>query len=296
MMNLIRADLYRITRGKGIYITFAVVLIANFFLVFGMSLLINAAFTLAETVDPYAIVQIEEALAEAGIVEGYLDIQSMWPNTGWGLVEILMSASNVLLYFLLPLIIFTAGAIFDYGTVKNTLARGMCRTKLYISKLISISILCLILILFYMFTGMAMGALLGGMGTPAHPAPWLLLFQMIISRYIILLGAASVGTFLVFVLRRSGAAIGTFIAYFMITSFVFMIIGSVLPSLSWILNLELSLTMQRMFAEQGLSELAINIPAYMDTSDYIIAFGTAVFYMVVPTIAGLALFRKAEIK
>ena len=291
-MNLIRADLYRIFRGKGIYITFASLLASNFFIVVVIGFIISFTADMI-TNDPFIAAQMEEAMSGMQEIMGEMPeevaaiLEGAWPDTVWEMTELLIGGSNNLIFFLLPLLIFISGVMFDYGTVKNTLARGMCRVKLYFSKLILSAIFTLVLLLFYMSTGMFMAFLMGGLSTPLSETPWADLFQTLVIVYIILFAVACIGTFIIFVTRRIGMTIGIYIAFFIATQLVFVSIASIVPGLGWLAEFDLSFSLQR------LSNFLVPDPI---PSNLIMTLGVSVFYIVVSTALGIVLFRKAEIK
>ena len=130
-MNLIRADLYAVLRGKAIYITFGIMLLLNILVIGTRSV---------------AGVNLE------GLEVMALDIPE-FTFDGLGSFALLYTRMDNNVYFLLPLILAGSAQIFKFGTVKNDLTCGISRTKLYLSKLLISIGLCIFMMLFYMVTG-----------------------------------------------------------------------------------------------------------------------------------------------
>ena len=142
MMNIIRADLYAILRGKALYITLGL-LLAIHFLIFGL-------------------------LARVETMTGEIAEPHMF--SGVSSVTVLHSQFNILPFFMLSLLLVVAAPIFDNGTIKNDLAWGINRTKLCFSKLTLAICLCIALVMFYFATGMAVATLLNGIGAQRRTA------------------------------------------------------------------------------------------------------------------------------
>jgi ABC-2 type transport system permease protein len=98
MMNMIRADIYAMTRGKGLYITFGLIFLLNI-------LLINA-----------------QGSGTIGIhfSDGTLGVEAQ--ELGFdGIMSVVLLYTNMsnMMFFLLPLIILASAPIFTHGTVKE---------------------------------------------------------------------------------------------------------------------------------------------------------------------------------
>ena len=123
MINLMKADIYRIFRGKGLYITIGFMLLLWFLQSFGMMESIGIS---------------SESMESPDVIVSKL--------TGSAVPLIMMRANDNLLYILLPIIIFIASVDFSSGTVKNILINGISRTKYYFSKLILAMLFCSIML------------------------------------------------------------------------------------------------------------------------------------------------------
>jgi ABC-type transport system involved in multi-copper enzyme maturation permease subunit len=123
MLNIIRADLYRVFREKAVYITFGI--FAGFISLFRIVELIgiNVGFGIVN--------------AESTILTNDFD----------GMIApfAMMILMDFLVYFLLSVIIVVVSSDFSSNAVRNVLAGGVSRTKYYISKLITAIGFCVIL-------------------------------------------------------------------------------------------------------------------------------------------------------
>ena len=291
MMNLIRADIYRILRGKAVYITFAILLAVTALMVLGLRFSMELA---SQHLPAEELLIVEEAMTYAfGGMEGF-----------GMLVQVLLMAVSILPYFMIALIGLASCDMFTYGTVKNSLSRGMCRVKLYVSKLALSSVLTLVLLVFYVLSGMVMIFLTE---SPALPIPWSEWIFTWASQYFMLLAITFVGVSLAFIIRSEGAFIGAFIAFCLVPQIIFGIPAQFNPNFDWLVNLDIVSSLSRLSGspvtvEQSDSMLIFGVAGLtgdnltMTHSDYILTFGTAIFYSVIATAAGIALFRKAEIK
>ena len=291
MMNLIRADTYRILRGKAIYITFAILFAITALMVLGLRFSLELA---SQHLPAEEFLIVEEAMTYAfGGMEGF-DM----------LVQVLLTAVSILPYFMIALISLTSCDMFTHGTVKNSLSRGMCRVKLYVSKLVLSSVLTLVLLVFYVLSGMVMVFLAE---SPVSPLPWSEWVFTLVLQYLILLAITFVGVSLAFIIRSEGAFIGAFIAFCLVPQVIFGISAFFSPNFEWLINLDFLSTLTRLSGspfniDQSDSMLIIGVaglsspPYEMTYFDYILVFSTAIFYSIIATAAGITLFRKAEIK
>jgi len=198
MINVLRADIYRLTRGKTLYILLAAVVILaalNVLPAYGQGIFGDASWLWvpADPTDPYSP-----------------NVPVLWLTGDLSLAYMLMNA-KYFSYVLIPVVIVVAVTMFSSGAVKNSLAWGASRTKLYLSAWIISSVTCVALFLVYLGSGVAMATIAHGPGTwalvTADPNPGL---NLAISQLTMLLAIASVGVLLSFAIRLPLAAIGTY--------------------------------------------------------------------------------------
>ena len=283
MTNLIRADLYRILRGKGIYITFTLAAVLSFIVTIVMYLLFSFSRQALEAPE------VSAAMSDVGMVEIFLNF------SGWDMVSMLFSSSSSMLYFLIPIVFFAAASQFDYGTIKNAVARGVNRTNIYISAMILTGIFVLALFLVYILSGLAFVAMIIGLDDPPMENVLGTLFSVFGFQFLILLAASFVGVFFAFLFRRGVSAVIALVVFYLVTNFAFGIIGNVFPDFRWLLNFEMGTALNRI-GSIGVTPSNIMSELAMTNADYIMVLCAVVFYSVVSTVIGLILFRKAEIK
>jgi ABC-2 type transport system permease protein len=128
---MLRADFYRLLQSKSFWITQALVLV-------------------------FVVVTIKTgSVGHIGIDAGQ-EVQQAAQSYGENLdgvtaVSVVQSMSDILVYFILPLIVFIIGTDFTKGTYKNILTVGVSRYKYFFSKLTSFTIVLTIqLIMIYL--------------------------------------------------------------------------------------------------------------------------------------------------
>ena len=261
-MNIIRADMYAIFRGKILYVTLAVLLAFNFLVI-----------------------------ATAGAFEIYFsefEGADLVPEPSFdliGVAELLYTQTANLVFFLLPLILAVAVPIFTHNTVKNDLAWGFSRTKLYFSKLLLAIVLCAFLLFFYMATGMLIAAILNGIGGPIPDGYFRNLFLTLGAQLVMLIAMTCIGVFLVFTTKRTAAVNGIYITFCLVPSLIIMIFFQAGFDVYRLLEFDVF---------QGINYLGFH--DQLDQRALINIMGTGVFYVVATTFFGILLFKRAEIK
>ncbi len=144
MFNMIKADMYRILKGKGIYIAIILVLLLCFVSAIGMSagyVGINTATTQTEEE-----VSLYEELNKAKSIQEYRTI--MKENGSFALDKEVIGQNANLYYIFIILVVVVLCTDFSNKSVKNTLSSAISRKKYYLSKNILIFGLCTFIILF----------------------------------------------------------------------------------------------------------------------------------------------------
>jgi ABC-type transport system involved in multi-copper enzyme maturation permease subunit len=264
MMNILRADLYRILRGKSLYITFAVLLAI-------VALMVAASAEITMGVNMRDV--------DANVYSN--DFQ----YDGLNAAEALYKNMNILPYIMLPLIITVSAAVFSCDAVKNELSFGASRMKLYLSKLVLSSVVCVLLMLLYMAFGMLFATAMRGFGGPAPEGYWPHILKVCASNLLLLIAFNCVGTFLVFATKRTAAVIGAYFGFCFVPSIVIALLAYLNPDLVRLFDYDLM---------TGL--LKMGYIGILPSADIVKALALGVFYIIASTAAGLMLFRKAEIK
>ncbi|MCL1918940.1 MAG: hypothetical protein FWG14_11585 [Peptococcaceae bacterium] len=267
MITIIRADIYRILRGRAIYITFA--LAESILIIYLFGIISGGSTTPAEI---YA-----DAL-------GY-PLESVGYNGMHIVSSVLSFLTRDTSFYLLALILLVAAPLFSHNTIRNDLSRGISKTTLYVSKLILSSLLCCAMMLFFIVTGILSATALRGFGGTPPDGYWLTLLKICSSQLFMLLALTCVGVFLVFTIKHTGGVIGIFLAFCLIPSIFIGTLSSAYPDLIKLLEYDII---------SNITKLAF-IEA-LDKPDLLKIFGSGAFYMAASTGAGIALFKKAEVK
>jgi len=269
MRNLIRADIYRILRGKGIYIIFAVILAV---IILGVT--VNVAMVNIVTEDG---VSAPLGIEVYGGADGFVSAAG-----------VLFSSMEQLVFILLALVLVVVEPIFSNGTVKNDIARGISRTKLYLSKLFICCVLSVLMYLIYIGGGMLLYVIINGFGTNPVPTDfWITFLQAIGAQLLIFFAIANFALFLIFTTKREGVVIGIFIAFLLVPTMVLNLI-----TVFWDADLAL------MFANFDLTSSLgrLGFLNQLETHEILTVLGIGVSYILVSLTLGLTSFRKAEIK
>jgi len=197
-----------------------------------------------------------------------------------------MTISNMenMAFFFLPIIVAVAMAMFSTGAVKNELSTGLDRTKLYFSKFTLSAVLCLIFMLLYFLLFVIFATIINGLG---YWGDGLLpsLLKSLGSLMVLTLAFNSVGIFLCFATRRTAAVNGLYIALLFVPMMIVSLLALAFPGAINFLNYEL------MHQFDFLSQVT-DLP----TAQLIRSFATCLGFILVPMLAGVGLFRRAEIK
>ena len=282
MRNIIRSDIYRILRGKGLYITLLVLIVVVAMQIAG-GLQVNAGISDSyvysdsgslEFVNPFEL--SEEDISLDSFVHKV---------TGIEIPSIFMGSTSNMLYFLLPLIIFIGAVDFSSGAVKNTLSGGISRTRYFFSKLTMSCVWCTILLTFYVCSGMLVATLVNGFGGTLNGEFALYFTKVFFLQLWLCLAYTCVVNFMLFAFKRPAGVIGGCIAFALVPSLLFLLLSQIH---SWFEKLFLyELTVCINIIPQ------INIMPAGDVRR--VAFVGA-GYVVAAVVGGYALFRRAEIK
>ena len=191
MLNLIRADLYRLAHGKTLWVTTG--LLSLFALLMGSGIF---APTLRMTIGHNRVEQSSPLIngAQAPFV--------------------LMASPEYLLYALLPLLIAVACADFTHGAIKNTLSRGRSRAQVYAARLLLASLIGIALDLLQIALALVAGASALGFGQPFNPAYFGRLAEVFLLQMPLILGVISTGIFLTFLFQRIIPTVGVYLLGF----------------------------------------------------------------------------------
>lgn len=143
MLNIIKSDLYRIFKGKIIYIAIILILVMAGFSTFTMS---PGYIGVATGEDDKASQEMsEEQLKVAKELEGVDDIIQMRKvikdNLTYGVDKEIIGANSNLYYIFIAIVFVVICSDLSNSTVKNTLSSAISRKKYYLSKLFTVLLL-----------------------------------------------------------------------------------------------------------------------------------------------------------
>jgi ABC-2 type transport system permease protein len=244
MLNIIKADLYRISRGKGFYITTALLI-------------------LSITLDQTASNASNSFYAMSGTV-------------------------SLLIYFILPFMLFVCAADFSSKAIINVLSHGTSRTRYYFSKLILSCVFCIFVLFLNIFSAFIIEIAKNDFRDVFNMMLTGSIMRTFFSQMFMCISATCVGVFFVFFTPKSPVAIGAYIALFWVPWFVFNTIMAIFfhrdHSLAYLYNFDFSYNLATL--------------PQIDTwsSAHIIrVFAIGAFYLFSSTIGGILLFKRREI-
>ena len=259
MLNMMRADMYRILRGKGIYITFAIML----------------AFSILT-------VYVLRSAMQVGFVEHIHETLDVM--TGAYAASMILNSMDVLMFFFLPLIVILAVSPFSSSAVKNELTIGLSRVKFYFSKFILSSILSVIFMALYLGISVILATTVDGFGYWGNG----LITDVVQSfgmQILFALALNSVGMFFSFITRNTGAAVGIYLAIILAPQLIIGLLGMAFPEVMELMYYDLA-------SQFGIFAQVSRLSATEIARGIAVGLG----YLLIPIIGGVVLFRKAEIK
>jgi hypothetical protein len=277
-----RADLYRIFRSKALYISLGV-LIAYTLLSVGSMVAMNS---IMDSAGLQMEMFITEADNDAFAAMTGMSMSDLFREVnGINITGVLQMDMSPPIFITLPILLSVAAAMFSSGAVKNGIAVGMCRTRLYLSKLLLSSAFAVAVLIIYMLVGILFATALRGFGGPAPSGYWGDLFAVFGAQALALLAFNCIGIFLTFITKRSGAVIGAFIGFYFVPQLLILIFMNIFDNLPNLIDYDLPTVINR-FAQ---------LPS-LDSRLKTIGFCVVIFYIAATTLGGIFLFKRAEIK
>lgn len=264
MINLIKSEFYKLRKDKSFYILLAVSM--------GFALLMAFAFQGSKAM---AVLMPDDPDIK-GIVK-------MAPNFSgaWFMGYSLSTDMQALIISIFVSIFVTTE--FGYGPMKNIVAKGFNRTKVYIAKLITSAVAGLLMLFAFMVTGGIAGTIMWGFD-PSHVASLGKVLLLFLDQGMLIVAYAAVFVFVSMSLRGSGASIGANIC-------VVMLFSTLLLALNALFGIHINI------ADYWLSG-NVKLLATLNPATPLVVRGliVAVAYTVVATVAGCVIFKKQDIK
>lgn len=280
MINMIKADLYRVFRGKGIYLAILLAVIMA-----GSSIYVMQpgyiGLTSSATTSGDSMVDDETGL-ELSVTNSISKTRKILKETDGYPLDSAIIGTNVNLYYMF--IIIVVGVLvtdLSHSTAKNTLSSAISKKKYYLSKLFTCCLLCIGLVLLnnygiYIFNRLINGA---KFSSGIEKITKYTLVQLPI-----MCGIISLLVCIAFLLRKTAAFNAVSIPFVMAAQMVIMGVSSLFSIKSnHIMEYEYQFMLSNLITDTSLSYVMKSITL-------------AIIYIVVFNILGYNVFRKSEIR
>ncbi len=275
MINLIKSDLYRIFKGKGIYIVFTIIFLM--LLVDCISMSAGAVGISVENLNMDA--EFLSKVSKASSLTEYRDIMKSY--TTFELDKSILGNNDNLYYFFIPIVVFVITTDFSNKSIKNTLSSAITRKKYYFSKLLLVLGLGTVIILFNNYSTYLLNLIINGRN---FASSFLEITKLTFLQLPLLYGIMSLLVGFAFALKKTSLFNTISIPFIIILQMIFMGITNLFKiKLDWFYNYEL---------HYALTKLVKN-----PTEEYIIKVCfLGIAYIVIFNIIGYYIFKKSEIK
>lgn len=262
MLRLLKADLYRLYRGKTLWITSGILVI--FYILDGAG---KVAANLRANVGGNVYEQTNKVL------------------TGSQAPFSALASPEFLIYFLLPVLIVTACTDFSANAIKNTLSRGVSRARLYLSKLLLSFVICIVYFILEIVLTLVSGTVALGFGQSFDSAYVGKLTEVFLLQLPLFLGIVSIGIFLVFLTHRTAVVNAVYLIMFTAAQLIVTILTVMSSRFDSVGEYELTYCLKQAVTVQSLSAQDVT---------RIILLGVG--YIVIMTLLGIFIFQKSDMK
>lgn len=277
MINIIKSDLYRILKGKAIYIVLAMITILTVVSVVGMSPG-HLGLSIGSNID-MSDLELMEEISSANTLGEYREIMK---NDGAFELDRDIVGTNVnLYYFFIVITVVVLATDFSNKSIKNTISSAISRKEYYFSKLLLILGLGTFLILFNNYGAYILNLIING---KAFSTPILEFTKLTIIQLPLLYGIISLLVCFAFVLKKTSLFNSISIPFIIVVQLIATgIINLFKLSADWFNNYEIQLALTKL----------VNNP----TNKYIVSCALlGIAYIVIFNTIGYYAFKKAEIK
>ena len=279
MLNIIKSDLYRIFRGKSIYVAIIIILILASVSCFAMSPgHIGIASSSIEETD----YDNEELLEKVYETDSIMETREIMKEYGsFPLDKSQLGANANLYYFFIIVVVIVLVTDLSNSTAKNTLSSAISRKKYYFSKLITCLGLGTVLILINNYGSYVINLIMNG---KEFSAGILEITKLTILQLPILYAIISMLVCIGFCFRKTGTFNSITIPLIMVVQLVIMGVATLFHlDGANILNYEFQYIIGNLVANPS--------------NTYILkTLVLAIFYIIAFNVIGYSVFRKTEIK
>lgn len=280
MINMIKADLYRVFRGKGIYlaILLAVIMASSSIYVMQPGYI---GLTSSDTISGDSMVDDETGL-ELSTTNSISKTRKILKETSGYPLDSAIIGTNVNLYYMF--IIIVVGVLvtdLSHSTAKNTLSSAISKKKYYLSKLFTCCLLCIGLVLLNNYGTYIFNRLINGAKFSSGIEK---ITKYTLVQLPIMCGIISLLVCMAFLLRKTAAFNAVSIPFVMAAQIVIMGVSALFSIKSnHIMEYEYQFMLSNLVTDTSLSYIMKSITL-------------AIIYIVVFNILGYNVFRKSEIK
>ncbi len=280
MINMIKADLYRVFRGKGIYlaILLAVIMASSSIYVMQPGYI---GLTSSDTISGDSMVDDETGL-ELSATNSISKTRKILKETSGYPLDSAIIGTNVNLYYMF--IIIVVGVLvtdLSHSTAKNTLSSAISKKKYYLSKLFTCCLLCVGLVLLNNYGTYIFNRLINGAKFSSGIEK---ITKYTLVQLPIMCGIISLLVCMAFLLRKTAAFNAVSIPFVMAAQIVIMGVSALFSIKSnHIMEYEYQFMLSNLVTDTSFSYIMKSITL-------------AIIYIVVFNILGYNVFRKSEIK
>lgn len=280
MINMIKADLYRVFRGKGIYlaILLAVIMASSSIYVMQPGYI---GLTSSDTISGDSMVDDETGL-ELSATNSISKTRKILKETSGYPLDSAIIGTNVNLYYMF--IIIVVGVLvtdLSHSTAKNTLSSAISKKKYYLSKLFTSCLLCIGLVLLNNYGTYIFNRLINGAKFSSGIEK---ITKYTLVQLPIMCGIISLLVCMAFLLRKTAAFNAVSIPFVMAAQIVIMGVSALFSIKSnHIMEYEYQFMLSNLVTDPSFSYIMKSITL-------------AIIYIVVFNILGYNVFRKSEIK
>ena len=278
MINIIKSDLYRVFRGKAIYIAIAFILVLASVSCFSMSPgHIGIVSSSIEQTD-----YDDELLEKVYETDSLMETREIMKEYGaFPLDKAQLGANANLYYFFIIVVVIVLVTDLSNSTAKNTLSSAISRKKYYLSKLITCLGLGTLLVLINNYGSYIINLIMNG---KEFSAGLLEITKLTILQLPILYGIISMLVCIGFCFRKTGT-------FNSITIPLIMVIQLIIMGVSTLFHIDVNNILNYEF-QYIIGNLVAN-----PTNTYILkTLALAALYIVIFNYLGYSVFRRAEIK
>lgn len=277
MINIIKSDLYRILKGKAIYIVLAVITVVILVSVVSM-MPGNIGLSVGSSVDTSNV----ELMGKLSAAKSLGEFRDIMKNLGAFKLDKDIIGTNInLYYFFIVITVIVLAKDFSNKTIKNTISSAISRKEYYFSKLLLILGLGTFFILYNNYAAYILNLLING---KEFSTPLLEFTKLTILQLPLLYGIISLLVCFAFVFKKTSLFNSISIPFVMVVQLIGIAIINLLRiKADWFNNYEIQFALTKI----------VNNP----TNHYIINCAIlGVVYIIIFNIIGYFSFKKAEVK